>query len=153
MKVAREKNMSYPVNNEQLTYTVTTVEENQKGYTSRQFIDAKRARNLYHMLGAPSVDNFKKILRQNLIKNCPVTVEHINIAEKIFGPDIATQKGKSTRPKSPRIVDDQIEIPKEIMEKYNNLLLCIDNMFINQIPLFTSIDKTLRYRTLVPLEN
>ena len=26
-------------------------------------------------------------------------------------------------------------------------------MFINGIPLFTSIDKTLRYRALVPLEN
>ena len=83
-----------------------TVKENRKGFTSRQFVDAKRARNLYHMLGALSVNNFKKILRQNLIKNCPVTIEHINIAEKIFGPDIATQKGKSTRPKSPWVVDD-----------------------------------------------
>ena len=26
-------------------------------------------------------------------------------------------------------------------------------MFINGIPLFTSIDKTLRYRALIPLEN
>ena len=97
------------------------------------------------------MENFKKILRQNLIKNCPVTVEHVNLAEKIFGADVATKKGKSTRPKSPRVVNDLIEIPKEIKENNNKLVLCIDNMFVNNIPMFTSIDKTVRFRALVPL--
>ena len=74
--------MSNPIYNEQLTHVITTVKENWKGFTSWQFADAKRAWSLYHILGALSGDNFKKILRQNLIKNCPVTVEYINIAKK-----------------------------------------------------------------------
>jgi hypothetical protein len=54
---------------------VSTVSENKLGYTKRQFDDAKRARRLYHIVGCPTVENFKHILRQNIIKNCPVTID------------------------------------------------------------------------------
>jgi hypothetical protein len=30
----------------------------------------------------------------NAIKNLPVTIEYINLVEKIFGPDIGALKGK-----------------------------------------------------------
>jgi hypothetical protein len=78
---------------------VSTVSENRKGYTQRQFEDAKAARRLYHVMGCPGAENFKNLLRQNIIMNCPVTVDHVNIAEKIFGPDIGSLKGKTTRKK------------------------------------------------------
>jgi hypothetical protein len=83
---------------------VTTVTENKSGYTQRQFERAKEARRLYHIVGTPTVENFKSLLRMNVIKNCPVTTEDVNIAEKIFGKDISSLKGKSTRrkPKSVR---------------------------------------------------
>ena len=67
--------------------------------------------------------------------------------------DVATQKGKPTRPRSLRIIEDFIEIPREIKERHNYLTLCIDIMYINRMPMFTSIDKTLRFRALVPLKN
>jgi hypothetical protein len=76
---------------------VSTVNENRKGYTKRQFEDAKLARRLYHIMGCPTVENFKKILRQNIVINCPVTPQHVDIAEAIFGPDIGALKGKTTR--------------------------------------------------------
>ena len=67
---------------------ISTVTENRQGYTLRQFERAKEARRLYHIVGTPTVENFKSLLRMNVIKNCPVTVEDINISEKIFGPDM-----------------------------------------------------------------
>ena len=76
---------------------MSSVSENRKGYTERQFNEAKRARKLYHIVGCPTVVNFKYILRQNIIQNCPVRVEDANIAEKIFVPDMGTLKGKTTR--------------------------------------------------------
>ena len=82
--MAQEKRLTSPIMKYEHSNVVTTVAENRKGYTNREFEDAKRARKLYHILGAPSTENFKKILRQNLIKNCPVTVDHVNIAEKIL---------------------------------------------------------------------
>ena len=33
----------------------------------------------------------------NAIKNCPITLEDIDIAERMFGKDIVTLKGKITR--------------------------------------------------------
>jgi hypothetical protein len=91
--------MTPPNKNEevQANHMISTLSENRKGYTERQFINAKRARKLYHILGCPTVENYKHILRQKIIKNCPVTIEDVNIAEKIFGPDIGAMKGKTTR--------------------------------------------------------
>ena len=45
------------------------------------------------------------------------------------------------------------EISEEIKMKYKDLILCIDNMFVNNMPIFTSINKFLHFRALVPLEN
>jgi hypothetical protein len=67
-----------------ISYVVATVEENRKGYRERQFQNAKWARQLYHVVGCPTVGNFKHILRQNIITNCPVPPEDVNIAEKIL---------------------------------------------------------------------
>jgi hypothetical protein len=63
---------------------ISTVTENRKGYMLRQFESAKEARELYHIVGTPTMENFKSLLQINVIKNCPVTVEDIYIAEKIF---------------------------------------------------------------------
>ena len=50
-----------------------TVKENRKNYTQRQFDRAKLARKLYHNVGTPTVQNFKSLLKANMIANCPVT--------------------------------------------------------------------------------
>ena len=93
-EIAKNKNMIKPyineINNNQITAetmcnTINTVNENMEGYTTRQVKDAKRARRLYHMVGCPGTENFKLIIRQNLIKNCPVTTKHIDDAEIICG--------------------------------------------------------------------
>ena len=82
------------------SHMIDSVAENRQNYTSRQFEDAKAARKLYHILGAPTIENFKKMLRANFIANCPVTPQDVDIAEKIFGPDLSTLKGKTTRRKT-----------------------------------------------------
>ena len=46
-----------------------------------------------------------------------MTVEDVNIAEKIFGPDMGTLKGKTTRRKPKPVTTDTVEILPEIKEK------------------------------------
>ena len=77
----------------EMNNTIALVVENQRGYTNRQFEQAKRARKLYHAVGGPTVENFKHLIRQNLIQDCPVMTKDVDITEKIFGPDIGTLKG------------------------------------------------------------
>ncbi len=61
----------------------------------------------------------------NIIKNCPVTVEDVNMADQIFGPDMSSLKGKSTRQKPRPVRKDLIEIPKELIAKHKDVKLCI----------------------------
>ncbi len=128
---------------------ISTVAENRAGYTQRQYERAKEARRLYHIVGTPTVENFKSLLRMNVIKNCPVTTEDVNIAEKIFGKDISSLKGKSTRRKPKPVRADLIEIPKELIEKHHEVELCMDTMYVNECGMLTAIDKSLKFRSLV----
>jgi hypothetical protein len=75
---------------------INTLEENKKFYTQRQFEQAKRAQELFHSLGTPSINDMKAIIRMNTIKNNPVTTEDVNIAKKIFGLDISSFKGNTS---------------------------------------------------------
>jgi hypothetical protein len=74
---------------------ISTVTKNWKGCTTRQSERAKEARKLHHIVGAPTMDNFKSLLQMNVIKNCPVTTEDVNVAGKTFGPDVSRLRGKS----------------------------------------------------------
>ena len=83
------------------------------------------ARKIYHIIGAPSTKNFKMILRSNKIKNCPVVEKDIDLAEAIFGRDIATIKGKLSRRTPRAILEDLIAVPPELLRKHSRIELCI----------------------------
>ena len=87
---------------------------------------AKRARKLYHTVGAPTVETFKYMLRSNIIKDCPVTEKDAKIVEKIFGPDVITLKGKTTRRKPNVVKEDEIEVPPELVAESDDLVYCMD---------------------------
>ena len=108
-KTASSKPTIFMQSNYQLY--VSTIQENMKMFTPREVKDAKKARGLYQTLGTPSITDFKAIVKSNAIKNCPVTLEHIDTAEQIFGPDIGALKGKTTRRKPQPVVKDYMEIP------------------------------------------
>ena len=55
------------------------------------------------MVGAPTLRNLKMIISQDIIHNFPVTVEGIEISEKIFGLYVSTLKGRTMR-QSPKVV-------------------------------------------------
>ena len=67
--------------------------------------------------------NLKMMIRQKIIHNYPVTFEYIEISEKIFGTDVYTLKGRTIRRRPIVVVDDFIEIPRELIEKNQELML------------------------------
>jgi hypothetical protein len=81
---------TYKVSDEYLkkqsqSHLINTVKENRVGYTQRQFEQAKRARELYYIVGMPTIELFKTLIKMNAIKNCPLTTQDVNNAKKIFG--------------------------------------------------------------------
>jgi hypothetical protein len=132
---------------------VNTVNENKEFFTTQQFEKAKQARELYHALGTPFLQDFKAILQMNLIANNPVTNVDIDIAEEIFGPDIGSLKGKTTKKKPNPIVNSYIDIPQELMSKQQNIMLCIDGIKVNGLTFLTTISKNLCYWTAQYIES
>ena len=58
---------------------VTTLAENRSNYSNNKFGREQCARKLYHTIGAPSIKNFKAIIRSNQIDTNPS-----NIFESVF---------------------------------------------------------------------
>jgi hypothetical protein len=90
----------YDPKGDDFTFNINTVSENKMGYTKRQLKGAELARTLYANLGYPSMKDYRWVMIQsNQIKDCPVTVDDVIAANKIWGKDIAAIKGKTTRTK------------------------------------------------------
>ncbi len=77
---------------------VNTVRDNFKGHTKHNIAKAKEARRL-QMVENPTDKEFKGMVRERLITNCPVTVQNVENANRIFGPDLANLRGKMIRSK------------------------------------------------------
>jgi hypothetical protein len=109
-----------PSENAEFTF-VNTVSENKKGFTKRQIKGAERNRSLYATLSYPSVRDFKWVIRSNQIKDCPVTVQDVDVAHKIWGKDIASLKGKTTRSKTNPVARDCVKAPKELLQLHKEV--------------------------------
>jgi hypothetical protein len=73
-----------PRMNEHLAFVIT-VSENKEGFTKRHTKGVETARALYTTLSYRSMKDFKWVIRSNQIKDCPVSVQDVNVAIKIWG--------------------------------------------------------------------
>jgi hypothetical protein len=80
-------------------------------FLKRQVARTDKARSLYASLGFLSKQDFLWILRFNQIKDCPVMVEDAMAAYKIWGPSVATLKGKTVRKKPEPVKTETAYIP------------------------------------------
>jgi hypothetical protein len=83
--------------------------------------------------------DFKWVIQSNQIKDCPVTVQDIDVARKIWGKNTAALKGKTTRSKSIPVARDYVKVPMEIMKLHKEVLLTTDILFVNNIHFFLSL--------------
>ena len=66
--------------------------------------------------------------------NCPVTVQDVHKANRMFGPNLANLRGKTTRKKQEHVRVDYIEIPQDIIDMHKYVTLVADVMFVNGLP-------------------
>ena len=91
------------------------------------------------------------MIKANMIANCPVTINNINLAEKICGMDIATLKGKTVRKKPEPVVIDHVSVPKDILKTHPEVTIAADIMFVQSIPFFVTISHHIKFTTIEKL--
>jgi Reverse transcriptase (RNA-dependent DNA polymerase)/Zinc knuckle len=111
---------------------VTTVEHNMKKFTKREVIGARKARELLAKLGYPSVENAIAMLRDGT--GFDVTPYDFQVADSIWGPDIASMIGKTTKAKS-MVPDATLGAP--ILQQHQ--ILVFDIMFIDQVSMLVAV--------------
>jgi hypothetical protein len=124
-----------PRNTEHLAF-VSTVSENKEESTKRQIEGAETARALYTTLSYPSMKDFKWVIHSNQIKDCPVTIQDVDVTIKIWGKNIAALKGKTTRSKKNPVARDYVKVPMELLKLHKEVFLTTDIFFVNKIPFF-----------------
>ena len=80
---------------EEAVALVQTVRGNYEGYTKRKVLKAKEARRAQAVMGNPSKKDYKTMVSNNLIPECPITPTDISNARVIFGPDLPSVRGKT----------------------------------------------------------
>ena len=98
-----------------------------------------KAQEFYHSMGTPSIPSLLAILRMNLFKNNPLTIEDVKLAEKIFGSDIRALKGKTIRRKPNPVVEDLIAVPRELIQAKQRVTLAVDGLTVNSLKFVTTI--------------
>jgi hypothetical protein len=88
----------------------STFSENKEGFTKRQIKSEETVRALYTTLSYQSMKDFKWVIRSNQINDCPMTVQDIDIAIKIWGKNIAEFKGKTTWSKTYPVARDYMRV-------------------------------------------
>jgi Reverse transcriptase (RNA-dependent DNA polymerase)/Zinc knuckle len=132
---------------------VNTVASNKDRYTNEDYSNAKLARKLQVTIGRPSTKDFIRIVEMNLIPNCPITRKDIMAADDIFGPDIGSLKGKTTRGQPNKVRPTMIDLPSDLVQQYKDVVLCADIMFVNRIPFLVTLSRKIRFGTAEMLGN
>ena len=124
-----------------------------KQFTKQQIQCTEVARSLYAKLSYPSMKDFKWVVQSNQIKDCPVTVQDIDIATKVWGKDVAALKGKTTRHKPLPVAMNLVKIPKELLKLHKEVFLTADIFFVNKIPFFLMLSHTIYFTAVNHLAN
>ena len=73
------------------------------------------------MIATPSTRDFNALVCLNMIPDCLITTENIKHADTLFGPDLATIRGKTVWRKPTRVVTDYVDIPRTSSTSINKL--------------------------------
>ena len=131
---------------------VNTVADNKSNFTRKQLTRAEIARHLYVLVGRPSHRDFITFIRNNTLKNCPVTTDDANRALYIYGPDVAALRGKTKR-RQPKPADALpiVQVPRNILKAHPHIDICADIFFVNQNQFFHTISKVIKLRTVASI--
>ena len=127
---------------------IQTVRGNYEGYTKREVVKTKEARRAQAMMGNPSEKDYKGMVSNNLIPNCPVSSADITNARAIFGPDLPSIRGKTVR-RAPRpVVGDYVAVPRSLVDANKAVTLAADVFFVDGTAFLLTVARRIKFVTV-----
>ena len=124
---------------------INTVKDNMEGFTKWEVKGAQLACCLYALLAYPSMSAFRWAVMTSQIANCPVTVANIEVAQQIWGKDVAALKGKTTHKRPNAVADDALKIPRAFVGMRKNVLLLVDIFYVNKITFLLTYSRRIAF--------
>jgi hypothetical protein len=113
------------------TALVQTVQGNYEGYTKKDILKTNKACRAQGMIGNPSEKDYNWMVSGNLITNCPITTTDINNARAMFGPDLASIRGKTVQRTLAPVVADYVAVPRSLVETNKVIPMAVDVFFVD----------------------
>ncbi|MEM1009857.1 MAG: hypothetical protein AAGJ35_12745 [Myxococcota bacterium] len=76
---------------------VTTVAQNMDAFTKREIKMTEKARRMMAIIGRPKGRQIREIVMKKQLPKCDITEQYVRKALTIFGPNLWSLKGKTTR--------------------------------------------------------
>ena len=97
------------------------------------------------MIGRESTKDYLEIFDNNELRNCPIEISNIVAAEVIIGTEVGSLQGDTVCSSSAQMTHLKVNIPPHLYERYKEVSLSIDIMFINKVDLFMTKIRNLRF--------
>jgi hypothetical protein len=81
----------------------------------------------------------------NQIKDCPVTVKDINVAQSVWGKDISALKEKTVRKKATPVHGSEMKVPRDLLKLHKDVTMAIDIFFVTGSPFFLTLSHKIDF--------
>jgi hypothetical protein len=132
---------------------LSTVQANMAQHSTRGTQQAKQARRVQDIIMRPGTRRYKEIVAKSYMRNCPIQIKHIDMAEAVYGPNIGGLKGKTPRRTPAHVMITENPVPPEILKTHGNVSLAVDIMFINKVAFLLTVARGLGIGTVEELDN
>ena len=145
------KDLHILVNN--LHSPIPQFQDKNEKYTVRDIKLADRARRFQHITGQP-IKGILHAVDNNILQNIPILQEDVRMAQDIYGPSIPHLKGKTVQRKVQHVEPVKItNVPKTTLDKYKEVTICCDLMYISGIGFLITISRHIMFATGSMIKN
>ena len=99
------------------------------------------------MMGNPSEKDYKTMVSNNLIPECPITSTDITNARAIFGPDLPSVRGKTVRTMPAPVVADYMAVLRSLADAHKAITLAADVFFVDGIAFLLTVAQMIKFVT------
>ena len=113
--------------------------------STRKTTASKNAHKSNGMIGHIFEREFKSMVRNNMIQNCPITASDVTSSQNMFGPKLTGTRGKTVQQNMDIVVMDYVAVPKDFIKLHKFLALVEYTIFVNGAPLLITIPRVIKF--------